>query len=59
MYDQGKQFTSKFRRTIMILLQIKLNLSVSVHQQPERQSQRMYRTLGELLRCYISYTQKD
>lgn len=57
--DRDNRFTSVFWTTLMNLLQIKLNLSTSFHPQTDGQTERMFRTLEEMLRCYISYTQRD
>lgn len=41
----------------MNLLQFKLSLSTSFHPQTDGHSERMFRTVEEMLQCYISYNQ--
>ena len=53
------RFTCTFRKELMKLLKVKLNLSTAFHPETDGQSERALRTLQEMLRWYISYTQKD
>ena len=43
----------------MKLLKVQLNLSTAVHIQTDRQSERAFRKLEEMVGCLVSYTQKD
>ena len=57
--DRDTRFTGTFWEELMKLLKVKLNLSTAIHPETDGQSERAFRTLQEMLRCYISYTQKD
>ena len=57
--DRDTRFTSKFWEELMKLLQVKLNLSSAFHPQTDGQSERMFRTIQEMIRCFVSYSQKD
>ena len=57
--DRDTRFTSNFWTELMKPLNIKLNLSTSFHPQTDGQSERAFRTIQELLRCLVSYSQKD
>ncbi|CDF39069.1 unnamed protein product, partial [Chondrus crispus] len=57
--DRDTRFTSTLWKEIMKLLRVKLNLSTAFHPQTDGQSERAFRTLQEMLRCFVSYTQRD
>ena len=57
--DRDTRFTSTFWTELMKLLKVKLNLSSAFHPQTDGQSERMFRTVQEMLRCFISFSQKD
>ena len=57
--DRDTRFTGTFWKELVMLLNVKLNLSTAFHPETDGQSERAFRTLQEMLRCYISYTQKD
>ena len=57
--DRDTRFTSKFWEELMKLLQVKQNLSSAFHPQTDGQSERMFRTIQEMIRCFVSYSQKD
>ena len=53
--DRDTRFTSKFCKSLMQLLQVKLNLSTPFHQESNRQTERVNQTLEQYLRSYCSY----
>ena len=57
--DRDSRFTGNFSIELMKLLNVKLNLSTAFHPQTDGQSERAFRTLEEMLRCFVSNTQKD
>lgn len=57
--DRDSRFTSTFWTELMKLFKIKLILSTAFHPQTDGQSERAFRTIEEMLRCFVSYTQKD
>ncbi|CDF37514.1 unnamed protein product [Chondrus crispus] len=57
--DRDTRFTGSFWTELMKMLQVKLNFSTGFHPQTDGQSERAFRTLQEMLRCYVTYTQKD
>ena len=59
IYDRDFRFTGNFWSELMKLLKVKLNLSTSFHPQTDVQSERAFRKIEEMLRCFVSYTQKD
>ncbi len=57
--DRDTRFTSDFWKELAKILDIKLNLSTAFHPQTDGQSERMFRTIQEMIRCFVSHTQKD
>jgi len=57
--DRCTQFTSKFWKTLMQLLQVKLKLSTAFHPESDGQTERVNQTLEQYLRSYCSYQQDD
>ena len=57
--DRDSRFTSNFWKTLMKTLKIKLNLSTAFHPQTDGQSERAFRVLEEMLRCYVNSMQND
>lgn len=53
------RFTSNYWTELMKKLKVKLNLSTAFHPQTDGQSERRFRTIEEMLRCFISHTQRD
>ena len=51
--DRDSKFTGKFWTSLMPMLQTKLQLSSAFHPQSDGQTERMNRTLGDMLRHYI------
>jgi transposase InsO family protein len=50
--DRGPQFGSKFWQTLGARAGIRVNLSTAYHPQTDGQTERMNRTLGDMLRAY-------
>ena len=57
--DRDSRFTSKFWRSLMNLLQVKLSLSTAFHPESDGQTERVNQTLEQYLRAYCSYQQDD
>jgi transposase InsO family protein len=57
--DRDGRFISKFWQELFRLTQVRLAMSSSHHPQTERQTERMNRTLDEILRHYVSYLQNN
>ena len=64
--DRDSKFTSNFRKTLMKILKtlmkilkVNLNLSTAFHPQTDWKSERDFRVLWEMLRCYVNSMQND
>ena len=57
--DRDRRFISSFWQALLGLLQCKVSLSSSYHPQTDGQSERMHRTLEQVLRCFVSPRQND
>jgi len=57
--DRDSRFTGTFWKELMKLLNIKLKMSTAFHPQTDGQSERAFRTLQDMLRCYVSYAQRE
>jgi hypothetical protein len=57
--DRDTRFTSKFWKELHRLLQVKLAMSSAFHPQTDGQTERMNRSMEEMLRHYVSYDQKN
>ena len=57
--DRDARSTGTFWKELMNLLKVTLNLSNAFHPETYGQSERAFRSLQEMLRSYISQTQKD
>uniref|UniRef100_A0A670JV70 Gypsy retrotransposon integrase-like protein 1 n=1 Tax=Podarcis muralis TaxID=64176 RepID=A0A670JV70_PODMU len=57
--DRGKQFTSRFWRKLMSLLQVEVSFSTARHPETNGQAERANSILQQYLRCYVSERQND
>ena len=57
--DRDSRFTGTFCKELLKIIRVKLNLSTAYHPETDGQSQRAFRTIEEMLRCYTSYTEKN
>ena len=56
--DRDSRFTGTFWKELMKIIRVKLNISTAYHPETDGQSEREFRTIEEMLRCYTSYNQK-
>ena len=57
--DRDSRFTAHFWRSLMDGLQTKLSMSTSFHPQTDGQTERVNRTLEEMLRSYVGFHHDD
>jgi len=57
--DRDARLTSKFKTSLMQLLQVKLNLSATFYPESDEQTERVNQTLEQYLRSYCSYQQAE
>uniref|UniRef100_A0A670I6J2 Gypsy retrotransposon integrase-like protein 1 n=1 Tax=Podarcis muralis TaxID=64176 RepID=A0A670I6J2_PODMU len=57
--DRGKQFTSRFWRRLMNLLQVEVGFSTVRHPETNGQAERANSILQQYLRCYVNERQND
>jgi len=57
--DRGTQFTAKFTRRLLELVEVKGNRSTAYHLQSDGQTERTNQTMEQYLRVYCDYHQDD
>ena len=57
--DRNTRFMTKFWKSLMQLLQVKLNMSTAFHPESNGQTDRVNYTLEQYLRSYCTYHQDD
>ena len=57
--DRDARFTSRFWQSLMGLLRIDLGMSTAFHPQTDGQTERMNRTIEQVLRIYVDYKQDN
>uniref|UniRef100_A0A670IWP6 Integrase catalytic domain-containing protein n=1 Tax=Podarcis muralis TaxID=64176 RepID=A0A670IWP6_PODMU len=59
LYDRGRQFTSRFWRKLMSLLDVEVVFSTARHPETNGQAERANSVLQQYLRCYVNEREKD
>jgi len=54
--DRGPQFAGKYNQALSDRLRISWNMSTAIHPQPDGQTERMNRTVEDMLRHFVSPT---
>uniref|UniRef100_A0A670JYV5 Gypsy retrotransposon integrase-like protein 1 n=1 Tax=Podarcis muralis TaxID=64176 RepID=A0A670JYV5_PODMU len=57
--DRGRQFTSRFWRKLMSLLDVKVSFSTARHPETNGQAERANSILQQYLRCYVNEREND
>ena len=57
--DRDPRFTGIFLSGLIRILRVKLNLSIAFHPETDGKSERAFRVIQKILRCYESHTQLD
>jgi hypothetical protein len=57
--DRDPKFTSRFWKTLFSLLGTRISLSTAFHPETDGQTERMNRTLEDMLRALVNYRQND
>ena len=57
--DRDSRFKGTFWTILMKILQVKLNISSAFHPQTDGQFERAFRTIEEMLRCFIGKNQNE
>jgi hypothetical protein len=57
--NRGRQFVSKFWRSLLEILEVDIKLSSTFHLQTEGQTERVNQVLEQYLKCTINYQQDD
>jgi hypothetical protein len=57
--DRDVRFTSKFWSSLLEILGVRINMSTAFHPQTDGQTERVNRTLEQILRTCVSYEQND
>ena len=57
--DRDTRFTGSFWKQLMTLLKVQVSMSTAFHPQTDGQTERMNRTVEQVLRIYVDYRQKN